>query len=465
MEDRGMGGTRGSVACAEFWRSRRLTRRQALTAGSLGTLGLTLPALLRAREASAAAGLQATARSVILLFQWGGPSHLETFDMKPQGPEDSRGQFRPIASSLDGVQVCELLPRTAQVMNRFSLVRSLTHRFGNHNPPGYYGITGHAPPKDDQRLRDTPDLFPHYGSVIDVLKPAPPQIPTFVAMPAVIRDGSVVPGQHASFLGKAHDPLLILQDPNSPEFRLPELSLPQGLSVERLNDRRALLERIDRQAGLGEKLAAARGIQTYHERAFAMLSSPKVKEAFDLSREPAKLRDEYGRTMFGQCALLARRLVEVGVRIVTAYYCNPGGGFIWDTHKDNFPELKNKLLPTTDQALPTLIRDLEQRGLLDETLVIWMGEFGRTPKINKDAGRDHWPQCYPALLAGGGIKRGFIYGASDEAGAYPAADPVKPDNIAGTLYRALGIDPHTEVRDLQNRPLRIAGDPIGALFA
>ncbi|MFN3649664.1 MAG: DUF1501 domain-containing protein [Armatimonadota bacterium] len=454
-----------SSACPGFWEARRMSRRDLLTAGGLGTLGLTLPGLLRAEAAAkAGGGPPATAKSVIFLMQWGGPSHLETFDMKPDGPEDSRGQFKPIRSTLPEVDVCELLPRFAQVMDRFTVVRSLTHTFRNHNPPGYYAITGHAPPLDDQRLRDTPDLFPHYGSVIDYLAPAPKEIPTFVALPASIRDGSVVPGQHASFLGKKHDPLLILQDPNSADFKLPELRLPQSLTPERLNDRKSLLDSIDRQAGLLEKLPTAKGLGEYHERAFAMLSSPKVKEAFDLSREPEKLRNEYGRTMYGQSCLLARRLVEAGVRIVTVYYCNPGGGFIWDTHKDHFPEMKNKLLPTTDQAVPTLIRDLEQRGLLDDTLVLWMGEFGRTPKINGDAGRDHWPEVYPALLAGGGMKAGYVYGASDAKGEYPADRPVKPENIAGTLYRALGIDPRTEVYDLQNRPLPIAGDPIRELF-
>ncbi len=451
--------------CGDFWRSRRLSRRQLLSAGTVGTMGLTLPELFQAETHAAIGGLKPTAKSVILLYQWGGPSHLESFDMKPDGPESSRGQFKPISSNLDGVQVCELLPRFAQVMDRFSLVRSIHHKFGNHNPPGYYGITGHAPPADDQRLRDTPDLFPHYGSVVDYLAPAPKEIPSFVAMPAVISDGSVVPGQHGSFLGKRHDPLLITQDVNAPDFRLPELSLPQGIDAQRLNDRRALLNSLDRQSGLIEKLPVARGLNAFHERAFSMLSSPKVKEAFDLSREPDKVRQAYGRNLYGQCVLLARRLVETGVRLVSVYYCNPGGGFIWDTHKNNFPELKDKLLPTTDTAVPTLIRDLEDRGLLKDTLVIWMGEFGRTPGINKDAGRDHWPHCYPALLAGGGMKRGFVYGASDSAGAYPAENGVKPDNIGGTLYRALGIDPHTEVRDRQNRPLPIAGDPIRELFA
>ncbi|MGV3719617.1 MAG: DUF1501 domain-containing protein [Actinomycetota bacterium] len=457
---------RSAIGCADFQRTRQLNRRELLRVGGAGAFGLSLAGLLQ-QEAAARAlgGGKATAKSVILLYQWGGPSHLETFDMKPDGPEHSRGQFKPMSSNVPGIQVCDLLPRFSQVMDRVTVVRSMTHTFKNHNPPGYYGLTGHAPPADDQRLRDSPDLFPHYGSVIDHLAPAPRSIPSFVAMPAAIRDGSVVPGQHASFLGKKHDPLLILQDPNNPQFKLPELSLPAGISQERLQDRRGLLDSIDKQVGLAERLAAARGIGEYHERAFSMLSSPQVKKAFDLTQEPAKSRDEYGRTTFGQGTLLARRLVEIGVRLVTVYYCRPGGGFIWDTHKNNFPELKDGLLPTTDQTVPTLLRDLEQRGMLKDTLVVWMGEFGRTPKINADAGRDHWPQCYSLVMAGGGMKRGYVYGASDHEGAYPTENPTKPDNIAGTIYHALGLDTHTEIRDLQNRPFRIAGDPVMDLFA
>jgi hypothetical protein len=465
-----MKGREATPACAGFRRALRASRRSLLTAGTFGALGgLSLADLLRSEAAAAVSGakpgLRATADSVILLFQWGGPSHLETFDMKPEGPEQSRGEFRTIPSTLPEVRVCEHLPRFAKVMDRVTLVRSMTHKFRNHNPPGYYGLTGHAPPSDDQRLRDTPDLFPHYGSVIDHLKPSPPEVPTFVAMPAAIHDGSVVPGQHGSFLGKKHDPLLILQDPASPDFRLPELSLPDGFTAERLQDRRSLLAELDRQAGLIDRLAAAKGLDQHHQRALAMLSSPKLKQAFDLTREPEKLSDEYGRSSLGQGALLARRLIEAGVRIVTVYYCRPSGGFIWDTHKGNFPELKSTLLPATDRTVPTLLADLQQRGLFDRTLVIWMGEFGRTPKINQDAGRDHWPECYSLIMAGGGMKRGFVYGASDAAGAYPAENPVRPEHIGGTLYRALGIDPATEVRDLQARPIAIAGEPITELFA
>ena len=457
-----------TVACAGFERAQRMSRRDLLTVGSAAGLGLTLPGLLRAEaavKASAKAGHQPTAKSVIFLFQWGGPSHLETFDMKPEGPPHSKGEFKPIPSNVPGVQVCELLPRFAQVMDKVSLIRSMSHRFGTHNAPGYYALTGHAPPVDDIRLRESPDLYPNYGAVIDYLHPAPPQVPSWVSMPARIRDGSYTPGQYASFLGKAHDPLLILNDPNKPDFSLPELSLPAGLSVARLQKRRALLNRIDKQVGLLEKSAEARGVADYQERAFAMLSSPQVKRAFDIGQESDKTRDAYGRTTFGQGCLLARRLIEIGVRIVTVYYCRSSGGFIWDTHKKNFPELKDKLLPTTDLALPTLLSDLDERGMLDDTLVVWTGEFGRTPKINKNAGRDHWPRCYSMIMAGGGMKRGFVYGASDERGAYPTENPLKPENIAGTIYHALGLDPHYHLYDLLNRPLPIGGDPVLDLFA
>jgi hypothetical protein len=291
-------------------------------------------------------------------------------------------------------------------------------------------------------------------------------VPTFVAYPYVIADGSVTPGQHASFLGKAHDPLFIRQDPNSPDFRLPELSLPDNLSLERLENRREVLKLIDDQAGLIEFSAKARGIDAHYERAMTMLSSPGVKKAFDLSSEPAAVRDKYGRTTYGQGCLLARRLVEAGARFINVYFSQSIGGCEggWDTHgfneKPMYPILKNHLLPITNQTLPTLLEDLDDRGLLDTTLVVWVGEFGRTPKISNLAGRDHWPQCYPALLAGGGVKRGHVFGASDKIGAFPASDPLRPEDLSATMYYLLGIDPKTEVNDALNRPLPISSGKV-----
>jgi Protein of unknown function (DUF1501) len=392
--------------------------------------------------------------------------------MKPAAPEAVRGELKPVASRLSGVPVCELLPRTARVMDKVTLVRSVHHTMKNHNSAGYYSLTGYAPPTDDQRLRDSRDLLPAYGSVVDKFAPAKAGVPTFVAYPHVIRDGSVTPGQHASFLGKAHDPLFIGQDPNSPDFRLPELSLPANLSPERLGNRREVLRIIDQQTELLEFSAKARGIDAHYARALTMLSSPGVRKAFDLSSEPAAVRDRYGRTTYGQGCLLARRLVEAGARFINVYFSQSIGGCQggWDTHgfnnKPMYPILRNYLLPITDHTLPTLLEDLDARGLLDTTLVVWVGEFGRSPRINKLAGRDHWPQCYTALLAGGGVKRGHVHGSSDKVGAYPAADPVRPEDLSATMFHLLGIDPKSEVRDALNRPLPIStGEVISGVLA
>jgi hypothetical protein len=438
-----------------------MARRDLLRAGGVGLLGLTLPDLLRV-EAQAATR-RASARSVILLFNFGGVSQLESFDMKPDGSSDARGEFKPIASNVPGLQVCELLPRMARIADKYAVIRSVHHKMGNHNSAAYTALTGFMPTRDDINLRDSPEQMPAYGSVVSRFRPADNGMPSFVAMPSIIRDATQSPGQHGGYLGKEHDPLFILKDPNSAEFQLPELSLPEEVSVERLQDRRSLLKLLDGQARRAD-LAAAAGLDTYHERAFSMLGTPQVKAAFDIGQEKDAVREEYGRSTFGQSCLLARRLVERGVRLVTVFYSERSGGFIWDTHKDHFNLNKTKLLPVTDQAVPALLNDLQQRGLLKETLVVWTGEFGRTPKVNKDAGRDHWPHAYTLLMAGGGIRGGMVYGATDEEGAYPVENPVSPANISGTMYHALGIDPHTEIRDRLNRPFPIAADPILELF-
>jgi Protein of unknown function (DUF1501) len=461
----------GSFACTDFDRC-QLSRRSLLKVGALGLMGTTLPRAVLGAEGKSK--LKARAKSVIFLHQWGGPSHVDTFDMKPSAPEAIRGEFKPIHSKIPGITCCDRLPRVATILDRFAQVRSIQHEMKNHNSAGYYSLSGYAPPTDDQRLRDSRELFPAYGSVVDYLAPAKAAMPTFVAFPHVIGDGSTTPGQHASFLGKSYDPLLTTQDPNSPDFQLPELNLPANLSLERLENRRRLMHLIDQQSSMLEYSARARGVDATYEKALTMLTSPQMKKAFDLAEEPAQLRDRYGRTTYGQSCLLARRLVEAGARFINVYFAasiggrkNSGG---WDTHGfDNnpmYPVLKEYLLPITDQTLPTLIEDLETRGLLDSTLVVWVGEFGRAPKINKLAGRDHWPQCYTALLAGGGVKGGAIYGASDKIGAYPAADAVRPDDLAATMYYLLGIDPHSEVMDALNRPLPISrGNPIMGIMS
>jgi hypothetical protein len=285
----------------------------------------------------------------------------------------------------------------------------------------------------------------------------------------------VTPGQHASFLGKAHDPLLVTEDPNDPGFNLPELTLPSNLSLGRLENRRELQRLVDGQTRLLDYSAEARGLDAYYEKSLGMLNSKRIRQAFDLSQEHEKLRDSYGRHTYGQSCLLARRLVEAGVRFVNVYFSDSIGGRSttsggWDTHGfDNtrmFPIVEKRHFPITEETLPTFLNDLDERGLLDTTLVVWMGEFGRTPKINENISRDHWPQCYTVLLAGGGVQRGSVYGASDKRGEFPARDPVRPDDLAATMFHLLGIDPETEVRDPLDRPLPIAaGKPIRGVLA
>ena len=452
-----------------------ITRRHLLKVGGLGILGLTVPALLRA-QVEQAEKIKARAKSVIFLYQFGGPSHLETFDMKPDAPQGIRGLHNPISTNVPGIQVSEHLPRMAKLMDKVCLVRSMHHTMKNHNSAAYYALTGHAPPVDDIRLKDSMDLFPAYGSVVDKLGPVGSQeIPTSVSYPYVIRDGSITPGQHASFLGKAHDPFLFTQDPNSADFALPELSLPAAMSYARLEERRELQKVIDAQSRLLEYSTAAQGLDAYYDKALAMLHSTRLRDAFNLSAEPAKLREAYGRHTYGQSCLLARRLVEAGVKFVTVYFSDSIGGRSttaggWDTHGfDNtrmFPIIEKRHLPITNQTLPTFLEDMDARGLLDSTLVVWMGEFGRTPKINENISRDHWPQCYTTLLAGAGVKHGFVYGASDKRGEYPAENPVRPDDLSATIFYLLGIDPHTQVRGVGDRPVLISeGKPVMGLIS
>jgi hypothetical protein len=458
-------------ACPEWNRLARSSRRGLLRAGVAG--GLSLPALLRAQAGSARTP---RATKILLLHQWGGPSHIDTFDMKPDAPSGILGAFQPIASRTPTIPITEHLPRFATILDRFAQIRSVHHTMRNHNSAGYYSLTGHAPPTDDQRLRESSELYPAYGSVVARLRPVDdPAIPTFASLPHVIADGSVTPGQRASFLGARFDPFFIGDDPSRSTFRLPELALPDSLPLARLDDRRTLQRLVDSQSRLLEHSTTAQGVDQFYDRAVAMLASPRVHRAFDLSTEPDSVRDAYGRTTYGQSCLLARRLLEAGVGFVTVYFASSIGNGAsmsggWDTHGNNFNDLRKRLLPITDQTVPTLIADMEARGLLDETLVVWMGEFGRSPRITNTPqfgpdGRDHWPQCYTVLMAGGGIRGGAVHGASDRNGGYPALHPVRPDDIAATMYHALGLDPETLVHDTLQRPLPIAaGKPITEIF-
>jgi hypothetical protein len=454
--------SRTPFCCADFLRG-RVNRRTVLKIGSLGLAGLTLPDILRAE--STANHAKATAKSVILLFQFGGPSHHDTFDPKPDAPAEIRGEFATIDTNVAGIQVTEHLGRLAQLADRYALVRSVHHDRSSHNPGAYYSLVGRRPLINRVTLNASATDFPHPGSIIDYLDQAERDVPTFVSLPTMIADGPFrTPGEFAGLLGKMYDPLWVLKDPNSKDFGVEELTLPSEVNVERVTDRRAILEDLDAASRLADRITAVRGMRDYQTRAMALLTSSATKKAFAINDEDPKLRDRYGRTTYGQSVLLARRLVEAGVRFVTVYYSRGIGG--WDTHKRNFETLRESRLPQTDQTVSALLEDLQERGLLDETLVYWTGDFGRTPKINNDAGRDHWPPCQTVLMAGGGVRGGQVIGSSDAEGAYPHDSPYLPDDVTATVFRALGYDPKTEIRDQLNRPMPIsAGTPIDALFA
>ena len=467
-----------------------LNRRQFLQVGGLGSLSLTLPGLLRAEaerttESSSkrASGITRPIRSCILIFHYGGPSHIDTFDMKPNAPAEIRGQFSSIATKVPNSRVCEHLPQIAKVMDRLAVVRSMHHPMTNHNAAAFTALCGRNPLKGDLELlsndRNDP---PCHGATLSATLVERRGLPTFVALPHVMYNVVQLPGQVAGFLGSAHNPFQVSADPSAPDFHLGELDLPGDLSLDRLDHRASLLSMLDGRRRSTAAAGGARNVITtpdrayttqnadpsdvYAEKAFRLLHSPAVSRAFHLNSEDPKLRDRYGRHKLGQSILLARRLVESGVRFVTVYDGQHNGQDAnWDAHENVFDRLKNHLIPPADQAFATLIDDLSERGLLEETLVIAMGEFGRTPKINAKAGRDHWPNCYSVILAGGGVQGGIIFGSSDKFGAYPDTDAVTPADLAATLYWRFGLDPAHEIRDLTGRPYKLAdGQPIRALF-
>jgi uncharacterized protein (DUF1501 family) len=450
-----------SLCCPDFARV-RASRRTVLHAGALGLLGLTQAGLLKAEAAGHTR--RATAKSVILLFQFGGPSHLDTFDPKPDAPREIRGEFGVIDTSVPGRQVCEHLPQLAALADKFSLVHGVHHRSSSHNPGAYVSLTGRESLVNIVTLNAAANDFPHPGSVVDYLDRSASAVPKFVAMPTMIADGPFrTPGEFAGFLGKKHDPLWVLKDPNAADFRFDELALPEGLEVKRLRDRQQTLGQIAALSELADKTAEVRGLSEYQARAIDLVTSPQTQQAFAIHEEGVETRERYGRNQYGQSVLLARRLVEAGVRFVTVYYSRSISG--WDTHKDNFATLKNSRLPETDRALSALLTDLEERGLLDQTLVYWTGDFGRTPKINDNAGRDHWPQCGSVLIAGGGIRGGLTHGSSDKTGAYPHDRPSTPADITATVYTALGLDPETLIYDQLSRPMPIShGRAIASLL-
>jgi uncharacterized protein (DUF1501 family) len=445
------------------------SRRDLLRAGALGLAGLTLPDLFRLQQARAATNPRPTADACILLFLWGAPSQYETFDPKPEAPAGIRGEFGVTRTHLPGVLFGEHIPLLAQRTRQFSIVRTCAQTSTHHQSAAYEALTGFPPSRDAVALTATPADHPNLGSVVAKLAPGRSPLPRFVQLPQLATDvGNLTPGQFAGFLGRQYDPLAIVQDPSSPDFDVTDLRLRPDVPAARLDDRHALLRLVDQQAKALEQSAGARALGVYQDRALGLLTSPAVHRAFDLGREPASLRDRYGSNDLGQSCLLARRLVEAGVKLVTV--CSGFGGKTpqdaWDTHEDNFRKLKDRLLPPLDRALAALLDDLHQRGLAERTLLLVMGEFGRTPKINSKAGRDHWEHSYSILLSGGGVRPGVVYGKSDRSGAYPVQGRVlAPADICATVYQCLGIDPHTEVTDPTGRPLPVTrGRPMEELF-
>jgi hypothetical protein len=433
-----------------------------LQAGGIGLLGLTLPRLLRAAMGVGASGQAPRADACILIFLNGGPSHLDMWDMKPAAPAEIRGEFRPIATSVPGTQLSEHLPRLARLMHHCTLIRSVHHSVNNaHAAAVYTGLTGHDRGDANRAIGAGADDYPAIGAVAGLCRPPARPVVPYVSMPYITAEGAggpPQPGFHAGWLGRAHDPLFVLRDPNAPGFGMPELALGPDLSANRLADRKGLV------GLLGGQGLPARGLQemsSFQARAFDLLTSPATQQAFHLEREPLTVRASYGRNIYGQSTLLARRLVEAGARAACISWA-PDANATWDTHGNNFGKLKRELLPQLDAAVASLLSDLTDRGLLERTLVAVMGEFGRSPRVNGAAGRDHWNFCYSLLLAGGGIKGGFVYGASDRIGGRPSSAPVRPADIVATIYDCLGISNHLELRDRLSRPFVLVpwGNPI-----
>ncbi len=462
-----------------------VTRRETLKAGALSALGgFGLPHLLEAEELGFVE--QGKAKNVILLFLLGGAATQDMVDLKPNAPKEVRSEFNPISTNVPGIEVCEHLPGFAKWMHKTAIVRSLNHNAGCHNCLPCY--TGWELPPPDQHPRDTDP--PSMGSVCEFLNSPQNELPAYIYMPCWLGWGQVFrrSGPYGGFLGKQHDALTTECQPyvkkGSPAVvpgkpqtvlgipALPNSSLKEGVTIDRLNARRSLLDQIDDQIRLGEATGSVRSFDRHQQRAFDILTSSRLKSAFDLSKEKPEMVDRYGKTLFGNSTLIARRLIEEGVRFVNVTWDLFWDRIkldydAWDTHTNNFAILRDNKLPGLDQTFSALMEDLENRGLLDETLVVMMSEMGRTPKINSRAGRDHWTFCYSAIFAGAGIKGGTVYGASDAQAAYVKDHPVSSADICATIYRCLGINPEMRVRDRTNRPAEIAhgGKPIAEILS
>lgn len=433
-----------------------ITRREWLQVGYSGLLALSMPSIF----ASAATPKPARAKSVVLVFLTGAPSHIDTFDPKPEAPVEIRGQFKTISTRTPGLAICEHLPQIAARSHQWALVRSMAHHENNHLLATHQVLTGAEMPgaKPDQVA--SRNDWPCYASALDYLRPRTDGIPSGVTLPTFLVEGPLTwPGQHAGFLGAKHDPWHVTQDPSKPNFKVDTLRFPTEFGIERLANRKTLLHEVDEHRRRLTRQAESEVFTEQQHRALAMLTSGRMARAFAIDQEPEAVRDRYGRHRYGQSLLLARRLVEAGVPLVQA---NMGIVQTWDNHADIFTTLQNRLLPPLDQGVAALLDDLTVRGLLDDTLIIMLGEFGRTPKIgvlppNPQAGRDHWAPAFFAWFAGGGVRGGQIIGKTDAHGAYPVTPPFNPADLAATVYDALGVDPAIEIVDRQGRPVRLNG--------
>lgn len=436
-----------------------VTRRELLQVGYSGLLGVGLSQVTNQRAVAATR----TPKSLVIVFLTGAASHHDTFDMKPEAPAEIRGEFQQIATSIPGYQICEHLPKLAERAHRYAVIRSLSHGDNNHLMSTHHVLTGEKQPGGFFDKVASRDDWPSYSAALQFLRPQNNGIPCGVNLPTFLRQGPLTwPGQHAGFLGPNSDPWQITADPNKPDFRVDALSLSPGIDVSRLGQRHSLLSEVNRQQVLLGEAAQSLRLQNDQELAFSLLTSSRLAEAFQLNRETDAVRDRYGRTTTGQSLLLARRLIESGVRVVQT---NIGQVQTWDNHGNIFPTLKNQLLPPVDQGVSALLDDLQASGRLDDTLVMMLGEFGRTPKINAQRGRDHWGPCFFALFAGAGVRPGQVIGRSDDIGAYPVTRAFSPNDVGATVYHVLGIPPDTEVRDRLGRPVRLnRGDVIESLF-
>lgn len=452
-----------------------LTRRETLQAGTLSLLGglFGLPQHLAAAAVrDGEGGRRGKAKNVIVLYLLGGAPTQDMFDLKPDAPDGIRGEFQPISTNVPGIQVGDLLPESAKWMHKCSIVRSVNHKGGCHNPMP--SLTGYPEPLPSIGVVQD-SLPPSMGSVIDYLHDTNGELPNYVHMPCMLGWGQHIrrAGPYGGFLGRQHDPLFTECDPTaeklSPDLyqpqvvhgtpRLPNATLPTGITLDRLNQRRKLAQQFDDQL---RRLESDNEFSRAQQGALTLLTSKRVRDAFSIEDVDPAVRDAYGRNLFGNSVLMARKLVEQGVRFVNAtwdiFWTRPGplDGAGWDTHKRNFGILRETLLPNYDHTFAGLMQDLDTRGLLDETLVVVMSDMGRTPKINKNGGRDHWTYCYSVLFAGAGIRGGSVYGASDDQAAYVARDPVSPADICATIYACLGIDPEIQVPDSSGQPVRIS---------